>query len=54
MCRDQIGKAKTQSELNLARDAKHKKNFYKYVVQKRKVKEISLPTSLKSLNLKDW
>lgn len=52
MCRDQIGKAKTQSELNLARDAKHK-NFYKYVVRKRKMKEISLPTSLKSLNLKD-
>ncbi|KAK4818026.1 hypothetical protein QYF61_004150 [Mycteria americana] len=43
MCRDGVRKAKVQLELNLARDAKNnKKGFYRYINQKRKVKE-SLP-----------
>ncbi|KAK4832997.1 LOW QUALITY PROTEIN: hypothetical protein QYF61_027021 [Mycteria americana] len=41
--RDGVMKAKVQLELNLARDAKNnKKGFYRYVIQKRKVKE-SIP-----------
>ena len=36
MCRDGVRKAKAQLELNLARDAKNKKGFYRYVSQKRK------------------
>ncbi|KAK4828079.1 hypothetical protein QYF61_023139 [Mycteria americana] len=40
LCRDAIRKAKAQLELNLARDAKNnKKGFYRYVGQKRKIKE---------------
>jgi len=40
LCRDGIRKAKVWLELNLARDAKNnKKGFYRYVSQKRKVKE---------------
>ncbi|GAB0209193.1 hypothetical protein GRJ2_003385000 [Grus japonensis] len=40
LCRDGVRKAKAQLELNLARDAKNnKKGFYRYVSQKRKVKE---------------
>ncbi|KAK4831209.1 hypothetical protein QYF61_016046 [Mycteria americana] len=43
LCRGRVRKAKAQLELNLARDAKNsKKGFYRYVSQKRKVKE-SLP-----------
>jgi len=38
-CRDSIRKDKAQLELNLVRDAKNKKRFYRYVIQKRKVKE---------------
>lgn len=34
-----VRKAKVQIELNLARDTKHNKDFYKYASQKRKVKE---------------
>ncbi|KFQ14520.1 hypothetical protein N330_10734, partial [Leptosomus discolor] len=42
LCRNGIRKAKVQLELNLARDAKNdKKGFYRYVSQKRKVKEMS-------------
>jgi len=41
--RDEDRKAKAQLELNLARDARNnKKHFYRYVSQKRKVKE-SMP-----------
>ncbi|KFW06482.1 hypothetical protein N327_08664, partial [Fulmarus glacialis] len=44
LCRDQIRKAKVRMELNLARDTKNnKKGFYRYVSQKRKVKERVLP-----------
>jgi len=40
LCRDGVRKAKAQLELNLARDAKNnKKGFYRYVSQKRKIKE---------------
>ncbi|KAK4806963.1 LOW QUALITY PROTEIN: hypothetical protein QYF61_027330 [Mycteria americana] len=40
LCRDGVRKAKAQLELNLARDAKNnKKGFYRYINQKRKVKE---------------
>ncbi|KAK4828789.1 hypothetical protein QYF61_000846 [Mycteria americana] len=40
LCRDGVRKAKAQLELNLARDAKNnRKGFYRYVSQKRKVKE---------------
>ncbi|KFZ48098.1 hypothetical protein N321_03191, partial [Antrostomus carolinensis] len=40
LCRDEVRKAKVQLELNLARDAKkNKKGFYRWVNQKRKVKE---------------
>jgi len=40
LCRDGIRKAKVQLELNLAKDAKkNRKSFYRYVSQKRKVKE---------------
>ena len=40
LCRDGVRNAKAQLELNLARDAKNsKKSFYRYVSQKRKVKE---------------
>ncbi|KAK4815668.1 hypothetical protein QYF61_005414 [Mycteria americana] len=39
ICRDGIRKAKAQLELNLARDAKKKKRFYKYIGQERKIKE---------------
>ncbi|KFP18135.1 hypothetical protein Z169_02708, partial [Egretta garzetta] len=43
LCRDGVRKAKVQLELNLARDAKNnKKGFYRYVSQKRMVKE-SIP-----------
>ena len=38
-CRDGIRKAKAQMELNLVRDVKNKKGFYKYTGQKRQVKE---------------
>jgi len=39
-CKDGVRKAKAQLELNLARDTKNnKKGFYRYVSQKRKVKE---------------
>jgi len=43
LCRDRVRRAKARLELNLARDAKNnKKGFYRYVSQKRKVKE-SIP-----------
>jgi len=42
--RNGVRKAKAQLELNLARDAKNNKNgFYRYVSQKREVKESELP-----------
>jgi len=37
--REGVRKAKVQMELNMARDAKNKKGFYKYVSQKKKVIE---------------
>jgi len=39
LCRDGVRKAKAQLELNLARDAKNKKDFYRYVSRKKIVKE---------------
>lgn len=39
LCRDEARKAKAWMEMNLAMDAKNKKGFYRYVTQKRKVKE---------------
>lgn len=40
MCRDGVRKVKALLKLNLSRDAKNKKKgFYRYVSQKRKVKE---------------
>jgi len=40
LCRDGVRKTTAQLEQNLARDAKNnKKGFYRYVSQKRKVKE---------------
>ncbi|KFZ52138.1 hypothetical protein N321_14184, partial [Antrostomus carolinensis] len=40
LCRDKVWKAKVQLELNLARESKkNKKNFYRYVNRKRKIKE---------------
>jgi len=39
LCRDGVRKAKAHLKLNLARGAKNKKSFYRYVNQKRKVKE---------------
>jgi len=40
LCKDEVRRAKAQLELSLARDAKNnKKGFYRYVSQKRKVKE---------------
>jgi len=44
LCTEGVRRAKAQLELNLARDAKNSKNsFYRYVNQKRKVKESVLP-----------
>ena len=44
LCRDSVRKAKAQLKLNLAGGAKNnKKGFYRYVSQKRKVKE-SVPS----------
>ena len=40
MCRDRIRKAKAQLELNLARDVKNNKGFYRYVDQKRRLKKM--------------
>ncbi|KFQ99133.1 hypothetical protein Y956_03969, partial [Nipponia nippon] len=49
LCRDRIRKAKARLELNLARDAKNnKKGFYRYVIQKRKVKESVPPLMSKT------
>jgi len=43
LCRDGVRKAKAQMEPNLAKNAKNeKKSYYRYVSQKRKVKE-SIP-----------
>ncbi|KFZ54394.1 hypothetical protein N338_05423, partial [Podiceps cristatus] len=40
LCRDKVRKIKAQLELNLAKDAKNnKKGFYRYISQKRMVKE---------------
>ncbi|PKU49447.1 nedd4-binding protein 2-like 2 [Limosa lapponica baueri] len=39
LCRDGVRKDKSQLDLNLARVTKNEKGFYRYVSQKRKVKE---------------
>ncbi|KFQ36182.1 hypothetical protein N331_00749, partial [Merops nubicus] len=40
LCRNEVRKAKVQLELNVARDVKeNRKGFYRYINQKRKVKE---------------
>ncbi|KAK4820966.1 hypothetical protein QYF61_009211 [Mycteria americana] len=50
--RDGVRKAKAQLELNLARDAKNnKKGFYRYINQKRKVKESVPPLMNKNGDL---
>lgn len=42
---DGVRKAKTEKELNLARDTKNKrKGFYRYVSEKKKVEESIYPT----------
>ncbi|KAK4816568.1 hypothetical protein QYF61_017958 [Mycteria americana] len=52
LCRDRVRKAKAQLELNLARDAKNnKKGFYRYINQKRKVKESVPPLMNKNGDL---
>ena len=43
LCRDGVRRAKAQLELNLARHTINKKGFYRYVSQKRKVKESLTP-----------
>lgn len=49
MCRDEIKKAKAQSEVNLARDAKNKnKCFYMCISKKRKTK-VSVPTLINKM-----
>ncbi|KFZ59181.1 hypothetical protein N338_00715, partial [Podiceps cristatus] len=49
LCRDRVRKAKACMELNLARDVKNsKKGFYRYVSQKRKVKESVPPLTSKT------
>ncbi|OPJ86486.1 hypothetical protein AV530_017670 [Patagioenas fasciata monilis] len=48
LCRDEVRKAKVQLELNLARDAKNKKRFYRYVNQKRKDKASITPLMSKT------
>jgi len=49
LCRDDARKAKAPLELNLARDTKNNKGIYRYVRQKRKVKE-----SVPSPDEQDW
>ncbi|KFQ62398.1 hypothetical protein N334_02973, partial [Pelecanus crispus] len=52
LCREGVRKAKAQLELNLARDIKNnKKGFYRYVNQKRKVKESVPPLMNKNSDL---
>ncbi|KFQ53018.1 hypothetical protein N334_04373, partial [Pelecanus crispus] len=52
LCREGVRKAKAQLELILARDAKNnKKGFYRYVNQKRKVKESISPPMNKTGDL---
>jgi len=47
LCRDGLRKAKVQLGLDLARDVKNnKKGFYRYVSQKRKVKESVPPHTM--------
>lgn len=55
-CRDGIRKASTQMELNLLRDYKNKKGFYRYIVQKRQAKESvsSLVSEKGELATKIW
>ncbi|KFQ75531.1 hypothetical protein N335_09898, partial [Phaethon lepturus] len=49
LCRDEVRRAKMQLELNLAKDTKNnKKVFYRYVSQKRKVKESVSPLICKT------
>ncbi|KFZ63214.1 hypothetical protein N338_03891, partial [Podiceps cristatus] len=51
LCRDGVRKAKAWLELNLARGAKNKKCFYRYLSQKRKVKENIPPLKSKTAKL---
>ncbi|KFQ77747.1 hypothetical protein N335_12351, partial [Phaethon lepturus] len=48
LCRDGIRRAKARLVLNLATDAKKNKGFYRYVSQKRKVKESVPPLTSKT------
>ncbi|KFV93308.1 hypothetical protein N327_13538, partial [Fulmarus glacialis] len=47
-CRKGIRKAKAQLELNLARDVKNKKCFFRYIGQQRKMKE-TVPTLMSKM-----
>lgn len=42
-CRDRIRKAKVHVELNLERNVKNNKGFYRYTCQKRQKKESAFP-----------
>ena len=46
VCRDRIRKAKVQMELNLARDVKDKKGFYRYIGRGKQAKK-SVPPLMK-------
>jgi len=55
LCRDGVRKAKARLELNLAGDAKNiKKGCYRYVSQKRKVKESVPPCRARLANWLQW
>jgi len=52
LCREGVRRAKARLDLNLARSAKNnKQGFYRYVNQKRKVKESVTPPMNKNGNL---
>ncbi|KFZ53140.1 hypothetical protein N338_13083, partial [Podiceps cristatus] len=52
LCRDGVRKAKARLELNLARDAKNnRKGSYRYLNQRRKVKESTPPLKSKTTKL---
>ena len=47
MCRNKIRKAKGQIELNLVRDVKNNKGFFRYVGRRRQAKETVPPSDEK-------
>ncbi|KFQ80797.1 hypothetical protein N335_00574, partial [Phaethon lepturus] len=48
LCRDVVRRAKVQLELNLTRDTKNNKGFYRYISQKKKDKESVPPVMNKT------